>query len=65
LLASRQLQTIYKASRPVLCFTSCNAEPAHNTTKYFAPNWRECAREAIIKWLLSYSMFMINVYFSC
>jgi hypothetical protein len=26
---------------------------------------REYAREAIIKWLLSYSMFMINVYFSC
>ena len=25
--------------------------------------WREYAREAIIKWLLSYSMFMINVYF--
>jgi hypothetical protein len=27
--------------------------------------WRDYAREAIIKWLLSYSMFMINVYFSC
>jgi hypothetical protein len=27
--------------------------------------WREYAREAIIKWLLSYSLFMINVYFSC
>jgi hypothetical protein len=39
-LASRQLWTIYKAPRPVLCFTSCNAEPAHNTTKYFAPNLR-------------------------
>jgi hypothetical protein len=27
--------------------------------------WREYAREAIIKLLLSYSMFMINIYFSC
>jgi hypothetical protein len=26
---------------------------------------KEYARKAIIKWLLSYSMFMINVYFSC
>jgi hypothetical protein len=41
MLASlRQLQTIYKVPRPVLCFASCNAEPAHNTTKYFAPNLR-------------------------
>jgi hypothetical protein len=24
----------------VLCFASCNAEPTHNTTKYFAPNLR-------------------------
>jgi hypothetical protein len=29
------------------------------------PTWREYAREAIIKWLLSYSMFIINFYFSC
>ena len=28
-------------------------------------DWREYAREAIIKWLLSYSLFMINVYFTC
>jgi hypothetical protein len=28
-------------------------------------NCREYAQEAIIKWLLSYSMFMINIYFSC
>ena len=27
--------------------------------------WKEYAREAIIKWLLFYSMFMINTYFSC
>jgi hypothetical protein len=40
LLASRQLRTIYRASRPMLCFASGNAEPAHNTTKYFAPNLR-------------------------
>jgi hypothetical protein len=39
-LASPQLQTIYKAPHPVLCFASCNAEPAHNITKYFAPNLR-------------------------
>jgi hypothetical protein len=30
-----------------------------------ASSWREYAREAIVKWLLSYSMFMINVYLSC
>jgi hypothetical protein len=40
LLASWQLQTIYKVPRLVLCFASCNAEPAHNTTKYFVPNLR-------------------------
>jgi hypothetical protein len=39
-LASRQLWTIYKAPRLVLCFASCNSEPAHNITKYFAPNLR-------------------------
>jgi hypothetical protein len=39
-LASRQLWTIYRVPCPVLCFASSNAEPAHNTTKYFAPNLR-------------------------
>jgi hypothetical protein len=40
LLAKWQLRTIYRAPRPVLCFASSNAEPAHNTTKNFAPNLR-------------------------
>jgi hypothetical protein len=40
LLASRQLRTIYRVPRPVLCFASCNAEPAQNTTKYFVSNLR-------------------------
>jgi hypothetical protein len=40
LLALRQLRSIYRAPRPVLSFASCNAEPAHNTTKYFVPNLR-------------------------
>jgi hypothetical protein len=40
LLASRQLWTIYRVPRPVLCFASCNVEPAHNTTKYFISNLR-------------------------
>jgi hypothetical protein len=38
----------------------CLLRPASSS-----PQWREYAREAIIKWLLSYSMFMINVCFSC
>jgi hypothetical protein len=40
LLASRQLRTIYRVPRPVLCFASCNAELAQNTTKYFVSNLR-------------------------
>jgi hypothetical protein len=39
-LALWQLRIIYKAPHPVLCFASCNAEPAHNITKYFALNLR-------------------------
>jgi hypothetical protein len=54
LLASCQLRTIYRAPRPVLCFASGNAEPAHNTNKYFAPNlWWGCQshRFAVNKWM--------------
>jgi hypothetical protein len=41
MLASlRQLQTIYIWCLVQALLASCNAEPAHNTTKYFAPNLR-------------------------
>jgi hypothetical protein len=43
LLASRQLRTIYRTPRLVLCFASGNVEPTHSTNKYFAPNlWWGC-----------------------
>ena len=41
------------------------AEQVENQEFDLANPWREYAREAIIKWLLSYSMFIIDVYFSC
>jgi hypothetical protein len=41
MLASlRQLRTIYIWRLVQALLASCNAEPAHNTTKYFAPNLR-------------------------
>jgi hypothetical protein len=41
MLASlRQLRTIYIWRLVQALLASCNAEPAHNTTKYFVPNLR-------------------------
>jgi hypothetical protein len=41
MLASlRQLRTIYIWRLIQALLASCNTEPAHNTTKYFAPNLR-------------------------
>jgi hypothetical protein len=41
MLASlQQLRTIYIWRLVQALLASCNAEPAHNTTKYFVPNLR-------------------------
>jgi len=38
---------------------------AHGTAGQSGRDCREYDREAIINWLLSYSIFMININFSC
>jgi hypothetical protein len=40
LTSLRHLRTIYIWRLVQALLASCNAEPAHNTTKYFVPNLR-------------------------